>query len=83
MKAPLMQDINGQIQESYSISASLDFHSVGPQHAYLQSIGRAEYVFATDYEALEAFKLLCRKEVIIPALRVISCFSICFKTCLW
>lgn len=68
MKAPLMQDTNGQIQESYSISASLDFPSVGPQHAYLQSIGRAEYVSATDDEALEAFKLLCRKEGIIPAL---------------
>ncbi|ASG67022.1 tryptophan synthase beta chain [Francisella halioticida] len=68
MKAPLMQDINGQIEESYSISAGLDFPSVGPQHAYLQSIGRAEYVSATDDEALDAFKLLCRKEGIIPAL---------------
>ncbi|AJC48447.1 tryptophan synthase subunit beta [Allofrancisella guangzhouensis] len=68
MKAPLMQDENGQIQESYSISAGLDFPSVGPQHAYLQSIGRAEYVSITDDEALEAFKLLSRKEGIIPAL---------------
>ncbi|MED7820008.1 MULTISPECIES: tryptophan synthase subunit beta [unclassified Francisella] len=68
MKSPLMQDINGQIEESYSISAGLDFPSVGPQHAHLQSIGRAEYVSATDDEALDAFKLLCRKEGIIPAL---------------
>ncbi|QLE79361.1 tryptophan synthase subunit beta [Francisella sp. Scap27] len=68
MKAPLMQDKNGQIEESYSISAGLDFPSVGPQHAHLQAIGRAEYVSATDDEALGAFKLLCRKEGIIPAL---------------
>ncbi|MCL4114410.1 UNVERIFIED_CONTAM: hypothetical protein GTU68_041300 [Idotea baltica] len=68
MKAPLMQDKNGQIEESYSISAGLDFPSVGPQHAHLQAIGRAEYVSATDDEALDAFKLLCRKEGIIPAL---------------
>lgn len=62
MKAPLMQDSNGQIEESYSISAGLDFPSVGPQHAHLQSIGRAEYVSATDDEALDAFKLLCKKK---------------------
>jgi tryptophan synthase beta chain len=68
MKAPLMQDKNGQVEESYSISAGLDFPSVGPQHAHLQAIGRAEYVSATDDEALDAFKLLCRKEGIIPAL---------------
>lgn len=68
MKAPLMQDPNGQIEESYSISAGLDFPSVGPQHAHLQAIGRAEYVSATDDEALDAFKLLCKKEGIIPAL---------------
>lgn len=68
MKSPLMQDENGQIEESYSISAGLDFPSVGPQHAHLQSIGRAEYVSATDDEALEAFKELSIKEGIIPAL---------------
>lgn len=68
MKAPLMQDRNGQVEESYSISAGLDFPSVGPQHAHLQAIGRAEYVSATDDEALDAFKLLCKKEGIIPAL---------------
>jgi tryptophan synthase beta chain len=68
MKSPLMQDENGQIEESYSISAGLDFPSVGPQHAHLQSIGRAEYVSATDDEAIEAFKELSIREGIIPAL---------------
>ncbi len=68
MKAPLMQDEYGQVEESYSISAGLDFPSVGPQHAYLNSIGRAEYDSITDDEALDAFQLLARKEGIIPAL---------------
>ncbi len=66
--SPLMQDEHGQIEESYSISAGLDFPGVGPQHAFLKKIGRAEYVDATDAEALEAFQLLCQKEGIIPAL---------------
>lgn len=68
MKAPLMQDQHGQVEESYSISAGLDFPSVGPQHAHLNAIGRAEYGAVTDDEALEAFQLLARKEGIIPAL---------------
>jgi tryptophan synthase beta chain len=68
MKAPMMQTDEGQIEESYSISAGLDFPSVGSQHAYLNSIGRAEYVSITDDEALEAFKALSRHEGIIPAL---------------
>ncbi|KFK94496.1 tryptophan synthase subunit beta [Serratia sp. Ag1] len=68
MKSPMMQTAEGQIEESYSISAGLDFPSVGPQHAYLNSIGRAEYVSITDDEALEAFKALSRHEGIIPAL---------------
>jgi tryptophan synthase beta chain len=68
MKAPLMQDADGQVEESYSISAGLDFPSVGPQHAHLNAIGRAEYVNATDEEALEAFRTLARNEGIIPAL---------------
>ncbi|NDL62426.1 tryptophan synthase subunit beta [Acerihabitans arboris] len=68
MKSPMMQSSDGQIEESYSISAGLDFPSVGPQHAYLDSIGRAEYVSATDEEALAAFKALSRHEGIIPAL---------------
>ena len=63
-----MQNDKGEIEESYSIAAGLDFPSVGPQHAYLQSIGRAKYVGVTDVEALEAFMMLCLKEGIIPAL---------------
>ncbi|WP_087504831.1 tryptophan synthase subunit beta [Neiella marina] len=68
MRAPLMQDEHGQVQESYSVSAGLDFPSVGPQHAYLNSIGRAEYDSVTDDEALDAFQELARHEGIIPAL---------------
>ena len=68
MKSPIMQDKDGQIEESYSISAGLDFPSVGPQHAYLNATGRAEYVSITDDEALEAFQALARHEGIIPAL---------------
>ncbi|WP_350431188.1 tryptophan synthase subunit beta [Shewanella sp. H8] len=68
MKSPLMQDTDGQIEESYSVSAGLDFPSVGPQHAYLNSIGRARYESATDDEALEMFQTLARCEGIIPAL---------------
>lgn len=68
MKSPMMQNREGQIEESYSISAGLDFPSVGPQHAYLNSIGRAEYVSITDDEALDAFQALSCHEGIIPAL---------------
>lgn len=68
MRAPLMQDQDGQIKESYSISAGLDFPSVGPEHAYLNHIGRARYESATDEEALDAFQALARHEGIIPAL---------------
>ncbi|QCR08655.1 tryptophan synthase subunit beta [Brenneria rubrifaciens] len=68
MKSPMMQTTDGQIEESYSLSAGLDFPSVGPQHAYLNSIGRADYVSITDDEALDAFKALSRHEGIIPAL---------------
>ncbi|ANE77320.1 tryptophan synthase subunit beta [Dickeya solani] len=68
MKSPMMQTEDGQIEESYSISAGLDFPSVGPQHAHLSSIGRADYVSITDDEALNAFRELSRHEGIIPAL---------------
>ena len=63
-----MQTDEGQINESYSISAGLDFPSVGPEHAYLKDIGRVSYVAATDLEALEAFMTLSMEEGIIPAL---------------
>jgi tryptophan synthase beta chain len=64
----LMQDDNGQIIETHSISAGLDYPGVGPEHAWLKDSGRAEYVSVTDDEALEAFHNLCRLEGIIPAL---------------
>ena len=64
----LLQDANGQITETHSISAGLDYPGVGPEHAYLKDIGRAEYVGITDDEALAAFHRLCRTEGIIPAL---------------
>ncbi len=64
----LMQDDNGQIIETHSISAGLDYPGVGPEHAWLKDSGRAEYVAVTDDEALQAFHDLCRLEGIIPAL---------------
>ena len=63
-----MQDKNGQIIETHSISAGLDYPGVGPEHALLKDIGRAQYVSATDEEALQAFHDLTRIEGIIPAL---------------
>jgi tryptophan synthase beta chain len=64
----VLQDDNGQVTETHSISAGLDYPGVGPEHAWLMDIGRAEYVGITDKEALEAFHYLCRTEGIIPAL---------------
>jgi tryptophan synthase beta chain len=64
----LLQDGDGQIIEAHSISAGLDYPGIGPEHAWLNDQGRVNYVSATDAEALEAFKLLCRTEGIIPAL---------------
>ena len=64
----ILQDDNGQITETHSISAGLDYPGVGPEHAWLKDTGRAEYVGITDTEALEAFHYLCRTEGIIPAL---------------
>jgi len=64
----LLQDENGQTVESHSISAGLDYPGVGPEHAYLSEIGRAEYRAITDAEAMYAFSLLCKTEGIIPAI---------------
>jgi tryptophan synthase beta chain len=64
----ILQDDNGQVTETHSISAGLDYPGVGPEHAWLMEQGRAEYVGITDQEALEAFHYLCRTEGIIPAL---------------
>lgn len=68
MKTYIMQDENGNIIEAYSISAGLDYPGIGPEHAYLNSIGRVKYDSVTDKEAIEGFKILCRLEGIIPAL---------------
>jgi tryptophan synthase beta chain len=64
----LLQDPNGQITETHSVSAGLDYPGVGPEHAWLKDSGRAQYVAVTDAEALAAFRELCRCEGIIPAL---------------
>ena len=64
----VLQDENGQTVESHSISAGLDYPGVGPEHAYLHDIGRAQYRAITDAQAMEAFALLCRTEGIIPAI---------------
>ncbi|HSN31970.1 MAG TPA: tryptophan synthase subunit beta [Ideonella sp.] len=64
----LLQDDDGQIVETHSVSAGLDYPGVGPEHAFLKDSGRAEYVAITDDEALAAFHRLCRTEGIIPAL---------------
>lgn len=67
-KSYLLQDDDGQIAGTHSVSAGLDYASIGPEHAYLHDIGRVEYVSASDEEALEAFKTLSQTEGIIPAL---------------
>jgi tryptophan synthase beta subunit len=64
----LLQDEHGQVNETHSISAGLDYPGVGPEHSYLKEAGRAEYLAVTDTQALEGFHLLCRTEGIIPAL---------------
>jgi len=64
----VLQTEDGQIAETHSISAGLDYASVGPEHSYLREIGRAEYTFATDEQALYGLQMLCRFEGIIPAL---------------
>lgn len=71
----IMQDEDGQTIESHSISAGLDYPSVGPEHAYLADLGRAEYRSVTDVEAMAAFKLLCETEGIIPAIETAHALS--------
>ena len=68
MKTYIMEDENGKIQDAYSISSGLDYPGIGPEHAYLNKIGRVKYDSITDKEAVDAFKLLTRIEGIIPAL---------------
>jgi tryptophan synthase beta chain len=64
----VIQDANGQVQETHSVSAGLDYPGVGPEHAWLNDSGRATYVGVTDDEALKAFHDCCRIEGIMPAL---------------
>ncbi|MHA3703026.1 tryptophan synthase subunit beta [Jatrophihabitans sp. YIM 134969] len=71
----LLQDSHGQTVESHSISAGLDYPGVGPEHSYLHDIGRAEYRSVTDTEAMEAFRVLCRTEGIIPAIETAHALS--------
>jgi tryptophan synthase beta chain len=67
-KTYLMADDDGQIIETHSISAGLDYPGVGPEHSFLKDIGRAEYASVTDAQAMDAFRLLNRSEGILPAL---------------
>jgi len=67
-KSYVLQDESGQIKETHSVSAGLDYPGVGPEHSYLKDTGRAEYVAVNDTDALEGFRLLCRLEGITPAL---------------
>ncbi len=67
-KTFLLADEEGQIELTHSVSAGLDYAAVGPEHSYLRDLGRVEYTYATDHEALNAFKILCETEGIIPAL---------------
>ncbi|CAL4320819.1 tryptophan synthase subunit beta [Buchnera aphidicola] len=79
MKSLLLQNQDGQIQNSHSISAGLDFPSVGPEHAWLNSIKRVEYHSITDKEAVDAFQKLCKYEGIIPALETSHAIAFALK----
>ena len=79
MKTYIMQDECGKIKDAYSISAGLDYPGIGPEHAYLASIGRVKYDSITDKEALETFKLVTRLEGIIPALESSHAISYSLK----
>lgn len=78
-KTYLLQDKNGQILNTYSVSAGLDYPGVGPEHAYLHDTGRAKYVPITDAEAVDAFEKLCRYEGIIPALESSHALALAIK----
>jgi len=77
-KSYVLQDEYGQIRETHSISAGLDYPGVGPEHSYLKDSGRATYVAATDKSALDGFQVLCRTEGIIPALE--SAHAVAYAT---
>jgi tryptophan synthase beta chain len=75
----LLQSADGQIQDAHSISAGLDYPGIGPEHAWLNDIGRVSYAAITDDEALEAFHALCRVEGIIPALETAHAIAYVIK----
>jgi tryptophan synthase beta chain len=79
-KAYILQDENGQIELTHSVSAGLDYAAVGPEHCYLKEIGRAEYTYATDDEALHAFQTLGQLEGILPALESAHAVAYAIKT---
>ena len=74
-----MEDKNGQIKNTHSISAGLDYPGVGPEHSWLKDMKRVEYTAVTDKEALDAFFLLTQKEGIIPALETAHALAHAFK----
>jgi tryptophan synthase beta chain len=76
----VLQDGNGQVAATHSISAGLDYPSIGPEHAFLHDAGRVEYVSVSDEEALEAFQLLSKLEGIIPALESAHAVAHAIKT---
>lgn len=77
----LLQDEDGMPSEAHSISAGLDYPSVGPEHSFMKDTGRAEYVYISDDEALDAFKMVCKQEGIIPALETAHAFAHLDKLC--
>jgi tryptophan synthase beta chain len=78
-KTFVLQDEEGQIELTHSVSAGLDYAAVGPEHAFLRDVGRIEYTYAIDEEAMEAFDLLSRLEGIIPALESAHAVAYCLK----
>ncbi|MFB3060462.1 MAG: pyridoxal-phosphate dependent enzyme, partial [Candidatus Binatia bacterium] len=76
----LLQDELGQVSTTHSISAGLDYPSIGPEHAHLRDMGRVDYTSVSDQEALEAFKILSELEGIIPALESSHAVAYCMKT---
>jgi tryptophan synthase beta chain len=79
-KTFLLANDDGQIELTHSISAGLDYAAVGPEHSYLRDLGRIEYTYATDDEALAAFKVLSESEGIIPALETAHAIAYVIKT---
>ena len=79
-KTYLLQDDDGQTMDTHSISAGLDYPAIGPEHAYLRDIGRAEYSYATDEETEKAFYKISKLEGIIPALETAHALAYVIKT---